>query len=132
MADSFGGQNQFESYLKAAREAAEAEARRACQVSADELAARVKGAVPKGHPERGHIQDSVVTFQKDANTWGVRVGNDAQPYAAFLEFGHRDRAGNRVRPLKFFFPSVRVTNKRHRARLIRWFRKAIRSSGAAS
>lgn len=129
MADGFGGQSQFEGYLRAAKEAAEAEARRACRVSADELAARVKAAVPKGHPERGHIQDSVEVFQKDADTFGVRVGNDAQPYAAFLEFGHRDRAGNRVRPLKFFFPSVRIINKRHRARLRRWFRKALKASG---
>lgn len=129
MANRFKGQDQFETYLRQAKAAAQAEARRACQTSAEELAARVKRAVPKGDPRHGHIQDAVEVYQKDSDTWAVKVGDSARPYAAFLEFGHRDPGGGRVAPLKFFFPSVKVINKRHRAKLRRWFRKAIRASG---
>lgn len=129
MANRLAGQDQFEAYLRAAKAAAQAEARRACQTSAVDLAAKVKAAVPRGDPRRGHIQDSVTVYQKDPDTWAVKVGDEARPYAAFLEFGHRDSGGGRVAPLKFFFPSVKVINKRHRAKLRRWFRKAIKASG---
>ena len=127
---SWSGVSDFEQYLTKARRDAEAEAKRACQVSADELVQRVKNAVPKGDPRGGHIQDSVHSYQKDEHTIAVKIGGGATPYAAALEFGHAAPDGSRVPPQKVFFPSVRIINKRHGRRIRRWFRKAIKDSGA--
>lgn len=127
---SWSGVSDFESYLKKARTDAEAEAKRACDVAADELVARVKAAVPRGDPRNGHIVDSVQKYQKDEHTVAVKIGGDATPYAAALEFGHAAPDGSRVPPQKVFFPQVRVINKRHGRRIRRWFRKAIKDSGA--
>ena len=129
MADSFGGQGAFEGYLAQAKRETQAEARRACEASANELAARVKRTIPKRDPERGHLVDSVTVFRKDADTWATKIGDDAQQYAAFLEFGHVTHNGvTRANPLKGFFPSVRIQNKKHRRTLIRWFRKALKAN----
>jgi hypothetical protein len=130
MADGWTGVGQFELYLNKARDDAQAEARRACSVSADELVQRVKAAVPRGDPRNGHIVDSVEKFQDGPDTFGVRIGGDATPYAAALEFGHAAPDGTRVPPQKVFFPSVKIINKRHGRRIRRWFRKAIKDSGA--
>ncbi|MGQ2972064.1 MAG: HK97 gp10 family phage protein [Brevundimonas mediterranea] len=127
---SWTGLGDFETYLKKAREDAASEARRACQVSADELVQRVKNSVPKGDPRNGHITDSVHAYKKDEDTFAVKIGGEATPYAAALEFGHTAPDGSRVPPQKVFFPNVRVINKKHGRRIRRWFRKAIKDSGA--
>lgn len=129
--NKFGGQTAFDTYIAQVRAAAESEALRACEVAANEAAAKAKASVPKGDPRHGHIQDSIRVEKRDATTWAVVVGDEARRYAAPLEFGHRAPDGSRVPPKKFFFPVIRVINKRHRARVRRWFRKAIRAGGAA-
>lgn len=131
MADmKFTGIAQFEAYLKEVRVAAEAEAMRACKVSADELVQRVKASVPKGDPRNGHIQDSVHAYKKDDKTYAVKIGSEAMVYAAPLEFGHGNADGSRTPPQKVFFPNVKIINKKHGRRIRRWFRKAIKDSGA--
>lgn len=125
----FAGQDQFEAYLRNARANAEREARRACELAANEAAALAKASVSKGDARGGHIQDSIRVVKIDADTWAVKVGDAAREYAAPLEFGHAAPDGSRVPPRKFFFPAIRVVNKRHRARIRRWFRKAIRATG---
>lgn len=127
----FAGQDQFERYLREARVNAESEARRACELAANEAAALARASVPRGDPRAGHIQDSIRVEKRDADTWAVVVGDAGSPYAAPLEFGHKAPDGTRIAPKKFFFPAIRVINKRHRARIRRWFRKAIRAAGAA-
>lgn len=127
---SWSGNSDFEAYLQQARAAASEEAKRACKVSADELVNRIKAAVPRGDPRNGHIVDSVHSYQVDENTIAVKIGSEATPYAAALEFGHAAPDGSRVPPQKVFFPQVRVINKKHGRRIRRWFRKAIKDSGA--
>ena len=60
----------------------------------------------------------------------MKVGDSGLKYAAPLEFGHGNPDGSRTPPRKFFFPNVRIINKKHGRRLRRWFRKAIKDSGA--
>ena len=130
MADSWSGIADFEDYIAKARRDAEAEAMRACEMSAKELEARVKASLGKGDPRNGHLIDSVTAYKKDATTWAVKVGDSGLKYAAPLEFGHGNPDGSRTPPRKFFFPNVRIINKKHGRRIRRWFRKAIKDSGA--
>lgn len=126
---SWSGISDFDAYLLQARTAAEASAKRVCQESADELVARVKRSVPKGDPRGGHLQDSVHSYQKDDHTVAVKIGSEAMPYAAALEFGHAAPDGSRVPAQKVFFPNVRVVNKKHGRKIRRQFRKAIKDNG---
>ena len=131
---SWSGVSDFEQYLTKARADAEAEAMRAIHMSADELVDRVKRSIKRGPDKNGHIADSVHKYMEDEKTVSVKIGGDAVPYAAALEFGHHEGFGpgkkGRVPPQKVFFPNVRIINKRHGRRIRRWFRKAIKDSGA--
>lgn len=127
--NKFYGQDAFDLYVQMARLTAEDEAIRACKVTCEELAAKVKKSVPVGDPRAGHIKDSVQVFRKDRMTYGVRIGSEATPYAAALEFGHAAPDGSRVPAQKVFFPHVRVINKKHGRRMRRWFRKALKDTG---
>ena len=91
---------------------------------------RVKASIGRGDPRNGHIADSVHAVKKDDKTYAVVIGSDAMPYAAPLEFGHGNADGSRTPPQKVFFPNVKIINKRHGRRIRRWFRKAIKDSGA--
>lgn len=130
MADGWTGLNEFNDLLERAKRDAEAEAMRACEVSAKELEALVKATLGRGDPRNGHLIDSVVAYRVDDTTWGVKVGSEALKYAAPLEFGHGNADGSRTPPRKFFFPAVKIINKKHGRRIRRWFRKAIKDSGA--
>lgn len=130
MADGWTGVDAFNDYLEKAKRDAEAEALRACEMSAKELEALVKATLGRGDPRNGHLIESVQAYRKDDTTWAVKVGSEALKYAALLEFGHGNPDGSRTPPRKFFFPAVKIMNKRHGRRIRRWFRKALRASGA--
>ncbi len=121
------GVREFERALAQAKADVRREAMRACQTSAVELAERVKAAVGRGDARNGHIADKVIAYQKDDSTWAVKVDSE---YAAPLEFGHKTGSG-RAAPKKFFFPSVKVMNRKHGRKIRRWVRNVLRESGVA-
>lgn len=126
--DRFKGSAEFDRLLDDTRRDVIAQAEIDCKKSADQLAGRVKRAVPLGDPRGGHIRSSVVVIKQDTADYKVTIGGDGQPYAAALEFGHKAPDGTRVPPQKVFFPSVTRTNKTHRARIIRNFKKIVRGA----
>jgi hypothetical protein len=123
---NFIGQGAFEAIIRSNRANAEAEALRACETSARELGKRVQKTLGRGDPRNGHLADTINVFQSNATTWTVEVGSSSQEYAAALEFGHLSPDGSRVPAKKFFFPSVKIMNKKHRRRILAWFRKALK------
>jgi phage gpG-like protein len=119
---NFIGQGAFEAIIRSNRANAEAEALRACETSARELGKRVQKTLGRGDPRNGHLADTINVFQSNATTWT----SSSQEYAAALEFGHLSPDGSRVPAKKFFFPSVKIMNKKHRRRILAWFRKALK------
>ncbi len=90
-------------------------------------AARLAITVPKGAPERGHIVSSIrVSTGKNGFQKSISIGAAGFPYAAPLEFGHRNKDGTRTRPVKFFFPLARIMRRKYRAALFRAVRKVLR------
>ncbi|WP_395444051.1 hypothetical protein [Caulobacter sp. UC70_42] len=94
---------------------------------ATQHAARLAITVPKGSPYRGHIVSSI-RVKTGANGFEkvISIGSEAFPYAAPLEFGHRNKDGSRTPPTKFFFPLVRIMRRKYRAALIRAVRQVLR------
>lgn len=90
-------------------------------------AARLAITVPKGSPHRGHILSSI-RVRTGANGFEkvISIGSEAFPYAAPLEFGHKNKDGSRTPPVKFFFPLARIMRRKYRAALIRAVRKVLR------
>jgi len=90
-------------------------------------AARLRRNVPKGSPNRGHIVSSVrVRAGSNDLEVIVSVGSPEFPYAAALEFGHKNRDGSQTAAVKYYFPLVKLMRRKHRAALIRAARKVWR------
>lgn len=94
--------------------------------TATETARRLRSAVPLSE-EAPHIRDSVEvvdgkTLMKEKI---IRIGNSALVYAAPLEFGHMAK-GKHVPANPFFFPVVRIMNKKHRNGMRYALRKVLK------
>ena len=123
----FDGQRAYEAKLMAHPQAVRDAAKDAIDKTAAETVARLKLNVPHGPDERGHIVDSIrVEPGRHELEVVIKVGSEAMPYAAPLEFGHKNPDGSRTAPAKFFFPTIKVMRKKLRARTIRAIRAAYR------
>lgn len=94
--------------------------------SADEMVALVVRNIPDGPDKGGHIRDAV---HKEAGKHDLSVvvvyGDAEHPYAAPLEFGHAN-GSKHTAPTPVFFPARRVVAKKHKRRMSRAARKAIK------
>jgi hypothetical protein len=123
----FTGQAAFEAKLRAIPIAVREAAKATNEKVAAETVARLKLTVPHGPDKRGHIVDSIrVEPGRHELEVIIKVGSEAMPYAAPLEFGHKNPDGSRTAPSKFFFPVIKIMRKRWRARLIRAIRSAYK------
>jgi HK97 gp10 family phage protein len=120
-------QAEFEARLRAIPQAVRDAAKAANEKAAAETVARLKLTVPHGPDKRGHIVDSIrmEPGRHDLEVV-IKVGSEAVPYAAPLEFGHKNKDGSRTRPTKFFFPTIKVMRKKWRARMQRAIRAALK------
>ncbi|HEY0011559.1 MAG TPA: hypothetical protein VGB79_01755 [Allosphingosinicella sp.] len=95
--------------------------------TADDFIARLRTNTPM-HEKAPHLRDTirkeVVAGQSLAV--GISIGNDDLPYAAPLEFGHLTKGGKHVPAQPFFFPVVRIMNRRYRNRVRYAVKKALR------
>lgn len=111
--------------------------RKALEKSANEIVKTAKGLVPVGEVDGGTLRDSI------GWTWGpppegsfvlgstgdvgdgeeitIFAGNSEAFYARWVEFGTAHAA-----PQPFFFTSYRQHKKRHKSRLTRAVRKAVK------
>ena len=105
----------------------EALLRAANQKSAEDMARQVRAILPRGDAERGHLVDSVRVEQVSAVGFSTSIGDEAHPYPAKLEWGHKARDGSHVPAVPAWFPARRVTKKRARGRITRAERAAIKT-----
>ena len=102
-------------------------AQKANAQSGDEMAKRLRKAAPLG-PGPDHIRDTVTVTAGDPDKLEtvVEMGSNALEYILPLEFGYK--RGGKIVPGQRFFRSVRtVMRKKHRGRMTRALRKALKA-----
>lgn len=95
--------------------------------SANETARTGKRVAPRS-PDGPHIGDSIVITSGNPNLMEkvVSIDGAADDYAGPLEWGHVAADGSHVPANPWWIPLARVMNKKHRGRLQRALRKALR------
>ncbi|MDO1559823.1 HK97 gp10 family phage protein [Brevundimonas sp. 2R-24] len=101
-------------------------ARQALEKSTDEAVSLIQRNVAT-HPDAPHIRDTVRAEPGRSDlSIDVVMGSEEAPYAAPLEFGHMAPDGSHVPAQPVFYPAVKVVRKRHRSRIAREVRKALK------
>lgn len=105
-----------------------AAAKTAIDQSAKETERRLFRATPLG-PGSDHIRGTIEVVDGDTATLEkvVRIGDSALEYAIPLDFGHVTAGGTHVAGTKFFRSVRTVMRKKHRARMRRAIRKALKA-----
>jgi HK97 gp10 family phage protein len=132
--------------LKVVPESVRAAVRGVLEQSAEEIVATAKSLVPV---KTGRLRDSIGWTWGDAPknslTLGtvraaaegtlritIYAGNDAAPYARWVEFGHEAHAssatGSGAAPHPFFYPAYRLNKKKAKARATRAVSKALKEA----
>lgn len=109
-------------------QAAKAEMKAANQKSADEFAAAVRLALPKGDAEDGHLADTLEVKDSAKSETGVEVslGDADHPYPFHLEGGHRNKDGSHTPAKPTWNPAKRAVAKRAKSRGQRAANKVIK------
>jgi HK97 gp10 family phage protein len=109
----------FEKRLAAIPARAREAVRPALEKSAEELAGMMRVLVPI---DEGELKDSIVVQNTEVDTQIlVTAGNDDAPHARWVEFGTPE-----AREQAFFYPSVRLLQKRIQRRIKSAIGRAIR------
>lgn len=101
---------------------ARAEADAASKKSAEGFARHLERNVPK---EDGDLA-STIRVEKVAGGYSVKIGDDAHPYAAALEFGHTLN-GNHIPGRRFWLPLTKLYNKRWKGALRRGMKRVFKA-----
>jgi hypothetical protein len=96
--------------------------------SADEFAAGIRNAIPRGEGEGGHLVNTLKVYSPGGVAWAVTLGGQGTgfPYPFHLEAGHRLPDGTVVPAKPYWNPTKRVMAKRAKARAVRTERAAIK------
>jgi predicted RNA-binding protein YlqC (UPF0109 family) len=97
--------------------------------TANEMLRRGKIIIPKS-PHAPHLAQSLTVSAGDPRLLEqvVSVGSEALEYAVPLEFGHKAADGSHVPAQPWFIPLTRVFRKKHKGRMRRAIRKALREA----